>query len=672
MPAQSGRLWDNCVKGAAVVALALSFAQVPVVSAILFALAAIDLLLLQRELRPGDARVRSSLGFGLAALIALSGVLLAASDGIDVPPLNTSIAFTLLGLGFLTLNIKTKNDRRPAHVFFVLVILMSLGVFMGRIFGATELYAFPGALRSGAMSSMAAIAFLSLSAGGLLSRRDCGPMRVITASNVSGLVARRMLVAAILIPVFIGAVVLEGAIQGYYPYSFAFTLLTIISVTMLAYATVHTSGISFASEQERGLREREQKFLADANCVMTQSLDSAEVLSRMARFTVPAVADWCTVVVPSQYGNPQRVLIVHSDPGKQKWAEHFLSKYPVATTHEHGPGYVLRTGLAEVILKTTNEFVQQIARDSRMYRLILKIGLNSYACLPIKTRGRVYGTISFITTRESGRYLCERDIKMLQSLAERTALAIENALLYEEAKKAVRLRADLLAFASHDLKNPLSGILMSTRLLEKGIASTTIEPERLIKLVKNIAKSAERMGRLIRDLLDLTKIEAGRLTVAAGECDARSLVNETAEMFATIAGQNRLLLKVDLDQNATVVTCDRERIMQVFSNLVGNAIKFTRPGGVITIGARQGASELVFWVSDTGTGIPSENLPRIFERYWQEQKTAHKGTGLGLAITKGIVEAHGGRIWVESKVGEGSKFLFTLPSPEKKSASFAA
>lgn len=715
MQAQSGRLWDICSKVAAVSALILSIGallcwyfdagalerpfdvrEMRAASAFLFLGSSVSLLLLQQDAAVRRSRFKSRAGFSAAALVTLAALGLSAHNfyelieyallsderaqsqidqtlfGLDVPPFNTCVSFVFLGLGLLLIDVKTKSEHRPGQIFFVLLLFISLGVFISRIFGASELYTFPGVPSTGGMNSMAAVIFLLLSLGGLISRRDCGSVRTITAPNVSGMMARRMLVAAILVPVFIGVLVLEGAILGYYSYSFAFTVLTLVTVTMLVSATLHTSGISYAAEQEREQREKEQKFLADANCVMTESLESTEILTRMARFTVPTVADWCTVVVPGHYGDPQRVLIVHADSRKQRWAERFLSKYPAATSKDVGPGYVLRTGLPQIVLKTTDDFAQKIARDRRMLCLISKVGLRSFACLPIKTRGHVYGAITFITTKESGRYLRPRDIEILKTLTERTALAIENSLLYEETKKAVRLRADLLAFASHDLKNPLAGVLMSTRLLERGMTSATVEPERLLKLVRNIGKSAERMNRLIRDLLDLTKIEAGRLAVTTAPCDTRGLVAEAAEMFATIASQNRVSIRLDVDSDLAVANCDRERIMQVFSNLIGNAIKFTRAGGSITIGARQYALEVVFWVSDTGVGIPEENLSRIFERYWQEKKTAHKGAGLGLAIAKGIVEAHGGRIWAESKVGEGSKFSFTLPSRQTKSTSLAA
>jgi signal transduction histidine kinase len=169
------------------------------------------------------------------------------------------------------------------------------------------------------------------------------------------------------------------------------------------------------------------------------------------------------------------------------------------------------------------------------------------------------------------------------------------------------------------------------------------------------------MNRLIQDLLDVARMEAGQLTVERAQLSAGGLIAEAVDMQRPLASSSSLELRVDVDPDVAEVWGDRNRLLQVFENLIGNAIKFTQAGGRITAGATSRDDEVVFWVADTGDGIPSEHLPRVFDRFWQATRTGREGAGLGLPIAKGIVEAHGGRIWAESTAGSGSTFFFTIP-----------
>jgi signal transduction histidine kinase len=243
---------------------------------------------------------------------------------------------------------------------------------------------------------------------------------------------------------------------------------------------------------------------------------------------------------------------------------------------------------------------------------------------------------------------------------ERTAAAERAARAQAEA--AVATREELLAIVSHDLRNPLSSIVTSASTLERTPLEGQVG-ERVRKFSQIILRSADRMARLISDLLDLAQIQAGGLSLSPIAQDVAALVGEGIEMLLPLAIQKKL--KLDGSVSAGLeVRCDRERVLQILSNLVGNALKFTPAGGSILIDARAIEEEAVFSVRDTGQGISDEALPRIFDRFWQAQKKSHAGIGLGLSIVKGVVEAHGGRLWVESKVGAGTTFYFTLPLVE--------
>ncbi|HZK78222.1 MAG TPA: HAMP domain-containing sensor histidine kinase, partial [Gemmatimonadaceae bacterium] len=176
-----------------------------------------------------------------------------------------------------------------------------------------------------------------------------------------------------------------------------------------------------------------------------------------------------------------------------------------------------------------------------------------------------------------------------------------------------------------------------------------------------IQRSATRANRLIQDLLDVARIQAGGLAVDPVAIDVKSLVHEAVEAATPLASAAYLKVECEVPDPIPMVSSDRERVLQVFANLIGNAIKFTPKGGEIRVLASCENSEIRFVVADTGPGIPAAHLDHVFDRYWQAKSTAKLGTGLGLSIAKGIVEAHGGRIWVESPPNNGAQFNFTLP-----------
>ena len=170
-----------------------------------------------------------------------------------------------------------------------------------------------------------------------------------------------------------------------------------------------------------------------------------------------------------------------------------------------------------------------------------------------------------------------------------------------------------------------------------------------------------RMNRLIEDLLDGTRIEAGQLVIEPGRVSALDVVRDALELHCAVASSRALELRLSLPEDLPDVWADRGRLLQVFDNLLGNAVKFTPPGGRITIGAEPQESTVLFWVADTGVGIPYEHQPYLFDRFWQARPAGRSGAGLGLPIVKGIVEAHGGEVTVKSVPGQGSSFSFTIP-----------
>ncbi|MFP2930119.1 ATP-binding protein [Pyxidicoccus sp. 3LG] len=244
----------------------------------------------------------------------------------------------------------------------------------------------------------------------------------------------------------------------------------------------------------------------------------------------------------------------------------------------------------------------------------------------------------------------------------RHALELDLARQVVREQEAVRARDDLVAVVSHDLKNPLGVIQLHATLIMRALPLREEGPWRRVQTyAERLQRSAERMNTLIRDLLDLSKIEAGRFSVDPRPEDAAELIGESLEALRPLAEQKGLTLTWQPPEPPVRVSADRERVFQVLSNLLGNAIKFTPAPGAVHLRAAREGTQVRISVQDTGPGIPVELRPYLFNRYWQAQRGSQSGSGLGLYIAKGIVEAHKGRIWAESQSGAGSTFHFTLP-----------
>lgn len=271
-----------------------------------------------------------------------------------------------------------------------------------------------------------------------------------------------------------------------------------------------------------------------------------------------------------------------------------------------------------------------------------------------------------MTTRELDRVAQLLNSALAEAAVEFTLRAsgqINEALRTAEA--AVRAREDVIAVVSHDLKNPLSVIYGSVAMLDDALGTADLEAERapLRSHVARIRRSSVRMNRLITDLLDLAKIREGRVEIEVREEHTSDLLAEAIDQGAPMAEQRPVHLENDGGPEGLVI-CDRERVLQVFDNIVGNAIKFSSPGGTVRLAVATSPHECTYAIRDDGPGIPEQELPLLFDRFWTSPRVSGgSGTGLGLAIARGIVEAHGGRIWAESVPGEGTSFFFTLPTP---------
>jgi signal transduction histidine kinase len=307
-----------------------------------------------------------------------------------------------------------------------------------------------------------------------------------------------------------------------------------------------------------------------------------------------------------------------------------------------------------------DEAIAAAAHDADHLRLLQALGYYSYMCVPLVARGRTLGAITLVMAESERRYT-EADLALAQDLAQRAAAAVDNARLYRAAQDAVRLRDEFLSIASHELKTPLTSMQLAVQTLQRTMHHGQMPaPDRLADRLGIVEAQSKRLTRLINDLLDISRITAGRLELEREPTDLAALTRRVAEQF-----QDELLLSgwpLSVQAAAPVVgTWDRARIEQIITNLLTNAMKYGKGSPIeITVDADGATARLT--VRDEGIGIPAEHLERIFERF--ERAVApgrYGGMGLGLYISRQIVAAHGGTISVTSRPGAGATFTVLLP-----------
>lgn len=403
--------------------------------------------------------------------------------------------------------------------------------------------------------------------------------------------------------------------------------------------------------------ERRAAFIAAAGQELAGSLDYEQTLATLARIIVPNLAESCVIDIADAEGSLRRAAVAHRNP-----EDELTLREQLGHTRRDVPEALVRImQLGEATLVGATSTLSQYVSGNP------HIGTRSMVFLPLISRGQTIGVAAAVAAES--KPFSRDDLALFTEVARRASLAIDNARLYLESQQAVRAREEVLAIVSHDLRNPLNAVTLGSSLLQMSGTLSSEDREQ----VETIEVSARRMARLIEDLLDVTRLEGGkRLPIQPGTVEVADLLGEAEELFRSQASAASVTLDYQADRGLPPVRADRHRVMQVLSNLIGNSLKFTPPGGRIATTVKIDRGLVLFTVSDTGPGIPRENLHDIFSPYWQAKRAERLGAGLGLPIAKGIVEAHGGRIWVESEPGKGTTFYFTLPAAEAEVMSSTA
>ncbi|HEY6098052.1 MAG TPA: GAF domain-containing protein [Anaeromyxobacter sp.] len=410
-----------------------------------------------------------------------------------------------------------------------------------------------------------------------------------------------------------------------------------------------------ALDQERRHRE-ELALLSRISRDMVERMELQDRLRRAAEAVVPAFADWCAVALVEGGAAPH--LAVHTaDPAQAELARESLSRAFDASA-ARGAARVVREGIPELI-EDVEELGSESGWSEESRRLLRRLGIRSYLAVPLSLEPGVIGVLAFGMTTSSRRF-DSSSVELALELGRRVAVAVENARLFERARREALLREHVLAVVSHDLRNPLASALMAAATIEATAAGL---PQRadLLRATQAIRRAARRMERLIADLVDAAVIQSGRLSVSPQPHAPGELVREAVDSMQPLARERGLALGTSVAPDLPRVLADRDRILQVLGNILSNAVDVTPSGGRVDVRADAGEGAVRFSISDTGPGLAAEEAEHVFEAYRRGSAPGYKGTGLGLAIARGIVAAHGGRIGLDTVAGGGATFWFTLP-----------
>ena len=409
--------------------------------------------------------------------------------------------------------------------------------------------------------------------------------------------------------------------------------------------------------QERVRRD----FMARAGEALASSLDYRATLSTVAQLAVPELADWCSVelVEPGAKG-PSQVALAHADAKKIEFARELARRYPPNPEATSGVPQVIRTGRSELYAEVPAQLLEAGARDAEHLRMLRELRLESAMVVPLRARGEVIGAITFIYAA-SGRRYTDADMGFAEDFARRAAMAIENAQAHASVSKALEFQERFVAVLGHDLRNPLAAIDMARGLLAQLAAKAN--DATALRILARIESSSRRMARMIEQILDLARTRTG------GGLEVHPANVELCGMLTGIVNELRTAhpgRSIELECSPPVEgSWDRDRLEQVFSNLLGNAIHHGDAGGPVRIQAREEEGAVRVDVHNLGSPVPQELLPVLFSPFRRgdtaSRTTKTAGLGLGLYISHEIVGRHGGKLEVQSNASEGTTFRVTLP-----------
>jgi signal transduction histidine kinase len=407
-----------------------------------------------------------------------------------------------------------------------------------------------------------------------------------------------------------------------------------------------------AAQRARERANRAAHFLAQASALLGESLDYQTTLKRVAQLVVPELADWCAVDMVDDGGKLQSLALVEREVGSQR-QQHLRSE-------RFGPEQVVRTAEPVLVSQVTEEALP----DGEQRAFFQRLGAHSYLSVPLRARGAVLGALTLVSSRPERTYDAT-DLAFADELARRAGLAVDNARLYGRTQEAVRLRDDFLSVASHELRTPLTTLQLQLQSLLAAVVGgkPTVVHTRDEAKLRRAVRSTERLSDLVDTLVDVSRIASGNLPLSRVRLDLGASARRVAERYADESRRVESPLQILEGGAGTAIVghWDRERVEQMISNLLSNALKYGAGKPIeVVLSSQDGWAELT--VRDRGMGISPADLERIFGRFERAVSVRnYGGLGLGLYLTREIAQSHGGSIHGTSTPGEGAAFTVRLP-----------
>ena len=413
---------------------------------------------------------------------------------------------------------------------------------------------------------------------------------------------------------------------------------------------------------ERAAREtaehahRRAEFLAEASRVLSGSLVVDTTIRRVSRLPLGTLGDWCIVCTQDEKRELRVAAIAHHDPVTQEQVRACL-EHGIASGHGiAGIARVVERGQSELLTHVESGLLEQVAGGSASGAESCDVHIHSFLCVPLSSRGRVLGAIA-LALSETPRNFEREDLELAEELARRTAIALDNGELFQQAQEAILARDEFLQVASHELRTPLTSLRL---LVQRLLKPRGRDDEQVASGLQTILRQVDRLTLLITNLLDVSSLMSRQLELSREQVDLEFIVREVASSFSAELVRTHTELRLNLSGPAQGVW-DGARLQQVVMNLLSNAVRFGA-GKPIEVSLSADDELVRLTVIDHGIGIAREDVERIFGRFERAVSTRHfGGLGLGLFLTREIVEAHGGQVLVESRHGEGSRFTVVLP-----------
>ncbi|MBX3232943.1 MAG: response regulator [Labilithrix sp.] len=399
------------------------------------------------------------------------------------------------------------------------------------------------------------------------------------------------------------------------------------------------------------------RFFVAASAVLAEPAPSLEEVARLA---VPSLADWCTIDLPDELA-----AAAHVDPSHVQLLRE-LRRLPFAPAGPYGVARVIASGQPELVMAATDDMIAAMSADARALAALRELATVSWMTAPLSARDKTFGAITFGRVDHARAY-DPSDLRLAEDVARRIASTLSHAEALKTAQReraraeeANRAKDDFLAVVSHELRTPLNAVLGWARLLRDG----SLDAAKTARAIDTIERNAKAQSQLIDDLLDVSRIITGRIRLDVRSVDPASLVAGAIDSIRPLAESKNVRLHTNIDRDCGPIVGDADRLLQVVTNLLGNAVKFTPAEGHVRVSLQRVDRTIALTVADTGAGIRPDVLPYVFDRFRQAPGAARTsgGLGLGLAIVRHLVELHGGRVQAYSEgVGRGSRFVVTLP-----------